>query len=137
MKHIIGFILMLSCTLSSYANDFAWICADHAEDYSWWCFVYEDIQTPSTNYGYFKIWIKWDYATKSAQAEFDTDARISKQLYEISNDFKEYRILQVIDYDNENKVIGECSIPSKWGYFVPETIGEAIVETAKEILLNK
>lgn len=136
MKKFLFLAFALVMTFVANAKESAWICADHAEDYSWWCFVYDDIQQPTTQYGYYKVWVKWEYATSSAQAEFDTKARISKQLYEISHDFTEYRILQVNDYDNESKVIRERNIPSTWSYIVPETIGSAIVLTAKDIILK-
>jgi len=136
MKKFLFLAFALVMTFVANAKESAWICADHAEDYSWWCFVYDDIQQPTTQYGYYKVWVKWEYATSSAQAEFDTKARISKQLYEISHDFTEYRILQAIDYDSENNVIEECGIPSKRTFFVPETIGESIALTTKDILLK-
>lgn len=132
-KTLMAFVLLLF-SISLSAKDYGWYNADHAEDYSWWVFVYENINVPELKYGYYKVWVKWEYTNPKAKAEFKTKATVSKQLYEISYDFSQYRILQVTDYDDNNKVISDCNIPSSRSYFMPETIGEAIVTTVKEIL---
>ncbi len=131
-KLLLLVIILLPLGLS--AKDFSWVCADHANDYSWWVFVYEDIKRPKTSFAPYKVWIKWDYATKEAQKKFTTNAKISKHLYEISNDLSEYRILQTIDYNENGEIISECNIPSSRSYITPETIGECIVFTVQEIL---
>lgn len=124
----------MSVPLLASAKGHEWICADHAKDYSWWLFVYDDIQKPELKYGYVKVWIKWEYSTPEAQKEFCTQAVVSKQLYEFSCDFTSFRILQVVDYDKSNKLINDCNIPSSRSNIIPETVGESIAETAKEIL---
>lgn len=72
-----------------------------------------------------------------AQKEFNTQAAKSKQLYEFSYDFTSFRILQVVDYDKNDKVINDSNIPSSRSNIIPETVGESIAETAKEILSKK
>ena len=44
---------------------------------------------------------------------------------------------QVVDYDKNDKVINDSNIPSSRSNIIPETVGESIAETAKEILSKK
>lgn len=133
MKRLLLLFLVV-IPMFAFAKGHDWICADHAKDYSWWLFVYDDIKKPELKYGYIKVWIKWEYSAPEAQREFGTQAVTSKQLYEFSCDFTSFRILQVVDYDKYNKVINDCNIPSLKSNIVPETVGESIAQTAKEIL---
>lgn len=134
MKKIVFALLFSAISLTLSAREYGWFNADHAKDYSWWVFVYENISMPELKHGYYKVWVKWEYTNQKAKADFKTKAAVSKQLYEISYDFSQYRILQVIDYDENGKVISDCNIPSSRSYFTPETIGGAIITTVKEIL---
>ncbi len=133
MKRLLLLFLMV-VPIFAFAKGHGWICADHAKDYSWWLFVYDDIKRPELKYDYIKVWIMWEYSTPEAQKEFDTQAVKSKQLCEFSYDFTSFRILQVVDYNKDNKVIQNCNIPSSKSNIIPGTVGEQIAETAKEIL---
>ena len=131
MKRFILFLLMIIPVLSMAQS---WHCVDHAKDYSWWVYVYDDIQKPKSKYSTIKVWVKLRFDTPSAQAEFRTRSTTSRQLHEIYPDFKSYRILQVTDYDRDDKIIGVDNAAGSKFYIVPGTIAESIVMKVREIL---
>ena len=133
-KALLVFIIAILTPLFAFAKEYGWICADYAKGGSWFVFVYENVSKPVTKYGRFKVWVEWKFYTPKAQADFKTKARSIKELYEISYDFSEYRILQSTSYDKEDKVIESISIPTEKEYIIPCTIGENIIETTKEII---
>lgn len=134
IKKLLFTFLFLFIAISSSARNFSWVNADYAEDYSWWVFVYEDINVPEFKYKPYKVWVQWEFVTPEAKKKFETKAKIEKSLYEISYDLSQYRILQVTGYDENGNTISISHVPSSRSYFIPGTIGEKIVNTVKIIL---
>lgn len=131
MKRFILFLLMIIPVLSMAQS---WHCVHHAKDYSWWVYVYDDIQKPKSKYSTIKVWVKLRFDTPSAQAEFRTRATTSRQLHEIYPDFKSYRILQVTNYDKDEKIMGTYKAAGSKFYIVPGAIEESVVMKVREIL---
>lgn len=136
MKKILAMLLFCLCGLSAFADEHSWIEANHSEDYSAWAFVYDDITKPQLKFGYYKVWVKYEYNTPEARKAHELEAKEVRELLEVSHDMTKYRILQFVDYDTKGNVVRVGDTPSAWRYFIPDTIGSKIADTIKEILAN-
>lgn len=131
MKSTLTALLLLISTPVVHAKDFAWICAiEWSEKKPEWVFVYEDIKLQSD--GTYRLYVKWEFDNN------DPEQHTSKQVWLLSPDFDQTYILSSVGYNDKGEVVYKEEDPyGEWSYVLPDTYAEAVVETAKEILLKK
>lgn len=130
MTRTIVAIILFFASLTCMAKEYAWVCAiEWTEKRPEWIFVYENIKEQTDGY---IIFVKW---------EFPDDAKksMAKQTWLVSRDFSKTKVVKSVGYDKQGKIAYSEDEPygPKWNYVMPETISEAIVETARGILLKK
>lgn len=131
MKRLFSLTLALAFALVIHAKDFAWVCAiEWTEKKPEWVFVYEDVRLQ--NDGCYRIFVKWEFTN-------DPNKSKAKQTWLISSDFDKVMVVKSVGYDKSGDVVYSQDEPygSDWDYVMPNTYSEAIVDTAKEILLKK
>lgn len=131
MKRLYNVMLALLTVLAVCAKDFVWVCAiEWTEKKPEWVFVYEDVKLQ--NDGCYRIFVKWEFTN-------DPNKSKAKQMWLISPDFDKVMVVKSVGYDKNGDVVYSQDEPygSDWDYVMPNTYSEAIVETAKEILLKK
>lgn len=131
MARVIGFILFLTISFAIHASDHAWVCAiEWSEKKPEWVFVYEDIKLQSD--GTYRVYVKWEFDNN------DPNKHSAKQVWLLSPDFDQTYVLSSVGYNDKGQVTFSDDDPyGEWFYVLPDTYAEAVVETAKEILLKK
>lgn len=133
MKKLVALILYLVALLplNAQEKEHSWVCAvEWTESMPEWVFVYDDIKRNSD--GDFLVFIKWEFDND------DSKHKSAKQTWIISPDFSEVKIVKSVGYNADGKVVySEDSPYGDWSYVMPDTYAEAIVGTAKEILLKR
>lgn len=131
MKRLLSLILTLVVAFEIYSKDFGWICAiEWTEKQPEWVFVYEDVKLQSD--GCYRIFLKWEFPN-------DPSKSMAMQTWLISPDFDKIAVVKSVGYNKDGKVEYSQDTPYRdnWEYVMPNTYSEAIVTTAKEILLKQ
>lgn len=144
MKKIIILLLVLLPIFASAADD-KWMLVSPPESASHVAlFVRKKITKPRGSEGY-KVWVRWEYYSQAAKehfhvTEFSKNAFCQQELYEITPDLQQLRILAIAIYDINGNVLENYNLTpsdSDWNYPNPESYWELVIEGVKQILEGK
>lgn len=131
MKKIIVLLLVLLPLFASAADD-KWVLISPPEMVSEYAvFVNEKIVSKADGY---KVWVRWFFYSQLAKEHYNTTAYVNQELYEITPDLEQLRILTFHSSDISGKPLDFSASPSDWVYPSPDSMHEAVIKEVKRIL---
>lgn len=119
------FLSIVSTSQASSPNSSLWALAGFSEDFKDYLYIPDlrEAKKIYSNYSSRKIVRVWIYSIKN-------DQTYSKILEEFDLTSRRSRIIEIIRYDKNGRVIASSTYPyPEWDSVVPETVGETNYET--------
>lgn len=109
-----------------------WVHAHTCDNGSTWVFVNDRIEMPTNSNPTYLVTVQWEFASEEAKKDLAPKQTI--KVYEFSEDFTKYKILESIDYSTANNVINRVTTPSETINVSPNSIDDIIVKEVQYIL---